>query len=146
MTRAGQMLIYDRSWYGRVLVERIEGFASKDEWQRAYAEINDFEQRLTDHGIVLTKFWIHITPEEQFARFTSRAGDPIKSWKLTDEDWRNRAKWYDYEQAAHDMIARTDTLQAPWVLVAGNDKYYARMKVMKTLCERLGSRLEEKKS
>jgi polyphosphate kinase 2 (PPK2 family) len=142
MSRAGHMTIYDRSWYGRVLVERIEGFADRDEWQRAYAEINDFEKRLVDHGIVLTKFWVHITPEEQFDRFTARADSPLKRWKLTDEDWRNRQKWYDYEQAAHDMIARTDTLDAPWVLIEGNDKQYARTKVIKTLCQRLSGRFD----
>jgi polyphosphate:AMP phosphotransferase len=142
MSRAGHITIYDRSWYGRVLVERIEGFASRDEWQRAYAEINDFEKRLADHGIVLTKFWVHITPEEQFERFSARAQSPLKRWKLTDEDWRNRQKWYDYEQAAHDMIARTDTLDAPWVLIEGNDKQYARTKVIKTLCQRLSGRLD----
>ncbi len=142
MSRAGRITIYDRSWYGRVLVERIEGFASRDEWKRAYAEINDFEQRLVDHGIVLTKFWIQITPDEQFERFAARAVSPLKRWKLTEEDWRNRQKWYDYERAAHDMIARTDTFHAPWVLVEGNDKPFARVKVIKTLCTRLANRLD----
>jgi len=135
--RAGRVTIFDRSWYGRVLVERVEGFASDREWRRAYSEINDFEQQLGDHGIVLVKFWVHITREEQEARFKSREETPYKRWKLNDEDWRNRQKWDLYEVAAHRMIERTSTRTAPWVLVEGNDKRYARIKVLERVCYNL---------
>jgi len=138
VSRAGRLTVFDRSWYGRVLVERVEGFAREDEWRRAYAEINDFEEQLTEHGILLSKFYLHITPEEQLARLTSRLEIPHKRWKLTAEDWRNRAKWYDYELAAHEMIERTDTHAAPWTLVAANDKRFARITVLRALCEQLG--------
>ncbi|MCW8963636.1 MAG: polyphosphate:AMP phosphotransferase [Gammaproteobacteria bacterium] len=137
LSRAGRLTIFDRSWYGRVLVERVEGFATEDEWRRAYAEINDFEEQLTEHGIVLLKYWIHITEEEQLARFEAREQTPHKRWKLTDEDWRNREKWHDYSVAVHDMVQHTDTRSAQWTLVEGNDKRYARIKVLKTLCEGL---------
>lgn len=126
----GQIAIFDRSWYGRVLVERIEGFATKDEWKRAYAEINHFEQLLTDGNYIILKFWIHVDKEEQLKRFKERAANPYKSWKLTDEDWRNRAKFDLYEEAANEMFEKTDTEQAPWILVPGNDKYYARILVL----------------
>jgi len=135
LSRAGRVLIFDRSWYGRVLVERVEGFATQSEWRRAYAEINDFEQQFLDHGIVLVKFWLHITKEEQAARFKSRQETPYKKWKLTDEDWRNREKWDEYETAVNDMIERTSTRISPWILVEGNDKRYARIKVLKALCD-----------
>ncbi|MFO1153027.1 MAG: polyphosphate kinase [Rhodospirillales bacterium] len=137
LSRAGRLTIYDRSWYGRVLVERVERFASEAEWRRAYAEINDFEDQLARHGIVLCKFWIHITAEEQLARFEHRQGIAYKRWKLTDEDWRNREKWGDYELAVNDMVERTSTRQAPWTLVPGNDKRSARLKVLETVVERL---------
>ncbi len=137
LQRAGRILIFDRSWYGRVLVERVEGFATDAEWQRAYAEINDFEQRLIDHGIVVMKYWMHITKDEQLRRFKNRAKIPYKRWKLTEEDWRNREKWDEYEQAVNDMVARTSTFIAPWTLIEGNDKRYARLKVIDTFCERL---------
>jgi polyphosphate:AMP phosphotransferase len=143
LSRAGRMTIYDRSWYGRVLVERVEGFAAEHEWRRAYAEINDFEQQLVEHGIVLLKYWVHITKDEQLERFRLREQTPYKSWKLTDEDWRNREKWDDYERAVHDMVQNTSTLNAPWTLVEGNDKRYARIKVLKTLCERLEGALDK---
>jgi polyphosphate:AMP phosphotransferase len=141
LPRAGRVTVFDRSWYGRVLVERIEGFASDLDWRRSYAEINDFEQQLVEHGAVLLKFWLHISPEEQELRFKARQETPYKRWKLTDEDWRNREKWDSYEIAVHDMIERTSTKAAPWVLVEGNDKKYARIKVLKTLCEKLEERL-----
>ena len=126
----GQIAIFDRSWYGRVLVERIEGFATEDEWKRAYAEINNFEKLLTDESYIILKFWIHVDKDEQLKRFEERAANPYKSWKLTDEDWRNRAKFDLYEEAANDMFARTDSEQAPWILVPGNDKLYARIHVL----------------
>jgi polyphosphate:AMP phosphotransferase len=145
LSRAGRIIIFDRSWYGRVLVERVEGFASEDEWRRAYAEINDFEEQLTDHGIVLLKYWMHITNDEQLERFKAREQVPHKRWKLTEEDWRNREKWEEYEYAAHDMVEHTSTHAAPWVLVEANDKPYARIKVLKTFCNSLEQALEARK-
>ena len=127
----GQIAIFDRSWYGRVLVERLEGFATKDEWERAYDEINDFERLLTDGDYIIIKFWIHIDKEEQLNRFNARAQDPYKAWKLTDEDWRNREKFDDYVTVADEMFEKTDSENAPWVLVAGNNKQYARIQVLK---------------
>lgn len=127
----GSIAIFDRTWYGRVLVERIEGFATKDEWQRAYEEINEFEKVLTDDGYLILKFWIHISPEEQLERFNARQVDPYKLWKLTDEDWRNREKWPAYVEAANEMIAKTDEKNAPWFLIEGNDKKYARLEVLR---------------
>ncbi len=143
LPRGGRLTIFDRSWYGRVLVERVEGFAGEEEWRRAYEEINRFESQLTSHGAVLIKFWVHITPEEQLDRFKARMETPYKRWKLTDEDWRNRARWHDYEIAAHDMMERTSRSSAPWVLVEGNDKRFARVKVIKTVCDRLAEALGE---
>lgn len=137
LSRAGRMTIFDRSWYGRVLVERVEGFAAPHEWRRAYAEINDFEDHLIEHGIVLLKFWLHVSPEEQLRRFEERRTIPYKAWKLTEEDWRNRDRWADYELAVNDMVEHTSTRRAPWVLVESNDKNHARIKVLKTLCDRL---------
>jgi polyphosphate kinase 2 (PPK2 family) len=138
LSRAGRMTIFDRSWYGRVLVERVEGFAEEAEWKRAYAEINEFEDQLVEHGIVLCKFWFHITKDEQLARFKARELTPYKRWKLTDEDWRNREKWDDYEAAVDDMIEHTSTTLAPWTLIEANDKRFARIKVLATICDRLG--------
>ena len=143
LSRAGRVTIWDRSWYGRVLVERVEGFAAPEDWQRAYAEINDFEYDLIDHGIVLIKFWLHITEDEQLRRFEHRAATPYKRWKLTEEDWRNRQKWPAYEQAVSDMITRTSTRHAPWVLVESNCKRFARLKVISTVCDRLEAKLEK---
>ena len=137
LSRAGELTIFDRSWYGRVLVERVEGFATLEEHQRAFAEINHFEQQLVDRGIVLVKFWLHITKDEQLRRFRERQQTPHKRWKITDEDWRNRRKWNDYEQAVKEMVARTSARRAPWVLVEANDKYFARIKVLRTLADRL---------
>jgi polyphosphate:AMP phosphotransferase len=135
--RAGYVTLYDRSWYGRVLVERVEGFARPEEWSRAYLEINDFEHQLAAHGIVLAKFWMHVDAKEQLRRFKERETVAWKRHKIGPEDWRNREKWEAYEQAVSDMIARTSTAQAPWTLVAANDKRFARVTVVETLCARL---------
>jgi len=145
MSRAGRITLFDRSWYGRVLVERVEGFAMEEEWRRAYSEINEFEQQLTRHGTVLLKCWIHITKDEQFKRFKERETIPHKQWKLTEEDWRNREKWDAYEMAANDLVEHTSTNAAPWVIVEGNDKAYARVKVITTLCDRLEAALKNSK-
>ncbi|MEM6461202.1 MAG: polyphosphate:AMP phosphotransferase [Pseudomonadota bacterium] len=137
LPRDGHIAIFDRSWYGRVLVERIEGFASEDDWRRSFAEINDFEEQLIEHGTVLVKCWLHITKDEQLARFKLREKTPYKRWKLTKEDWRNREKWGEYENAVNDMVQFTSTAAAPWTLVEGNDKRFARVKVLRAFCERL---------
>lgn len=137
LPREGYATIYDRSWYGRVLVERVEGFASADEWQRSYQEINDFEEHLVEHGMTIIKFWVHISHAEQLRRFKEREGDPRKQHKITEEDWRNREKWDDYKIAVNDMIAHTSTARAPWTLVSGNDKLYARIQILKTIADRL---------
>jgi polyphosphate:AMP phosphotransferase len=142
LPRAGVFMIFDRSWYGRVLVERVEGFAKPDEWLRAYNEINDFEEQLVSHGIVLVKYWLHVTPEEQLRRFKERERLSYKSWKLTDEDWRNREKWDSYAAAVNEMIERTSTRLTPWTLVEANDKYHARIKTIDTICERLEGALK----
>jgi AMP-polyphosphate phosphotransferase len=140
--RAGRVLIFDRSWYGRVLVERVEGFASEPEWRRAYNEINDFEAQLGEHGILLVKFWLHIDAEEQLRRFQTRQETPFKKYKLTADDYRNRQRWHDYELAVEDMVARTSTSEAPWHLVACNDKPWARIVVLKTYYVALKRRLQ----
>jgi len=140
--RDGRIAVFDRSWYGRVLVERVEGFAREDEWRRAYAEINEFEQQLVEHGIVLLKFWLHISKEEQFQRFKHREATPHKRWKLTEEDWRNRKKWTAYERAVNDMVQYTSTPAARWTLVEGNDKRYARIAVLRHYRERLAAAVE----
>lgn len=141
LSRAGRTTIFDRSWYGRVLVERVEGFCSEEAWKRAYGEINDFEQQLVEHGTVVVKFWLNITQEEQLQRFERRETIDYKRWKLTDEDWRNREKWPLYESAVNDMIEKTSTRYAPWTLVAANDKPYARLKVLESFCNALETRL-----
>lgn len=140
--KAGHVAVYDRTWYGRVMVERIEGFCSTEEWQRAYKEINQFEETLYHAGAVVLKFWMHIDQEEQERRFRERQENPAKQWKITDEDWRNREKWDLYEQAVDEMLIRTSTTYAPWVIVPGNDKYYARVKVLETVVNALEERLE----
>jgi polyphosphate:AMP phosphotransferase len=137
LPRAGRITIFDRSWYGRVLVERVETLAAPAEWQRAYAEINQFEDQLIDHGTVLVKYWIHVTKDEQLRRFRARQASAVKRWKITAEDWRNRQRWDAYEQAVNEMIERTSTHDAPWTLIAGNDKAYARIAVLRTACDRL---------
>ena len=140
----GQIAIFDRSWYGRVLVERVEGFAKEEAWKRAFKEINSFERQLKDFGTILAKFWIHISQEEQFRRFEERKAIGYKSWKLTDEDWRNRQKWSVYEEAVEEMLVKTSTKTAPWCLVEGNDKYWARVKVLSGLVEILSAELDYK--
>ncbi len=135
--RAGLVTIFDRSWYGRVLVERVEGFARADEWGRAYLEINDFEEQLQRHGILLVKYWLHLSAEEQLRRFEERKTVAYKAHKITDEDWRNRAKWDAYEEAVNDMIEHTSTRSAPWTVVAGNDKRWARVQVLDAFRRRL---------
>ncbi|MCB1123839.1 MAG: polyphosphate:AMP phosphotransferase [Verrucomicrobiae bacterium] len=130
--KAGHIAIYDRSWYGRVMVERLEGFCSQAEWKRAYDEINETEEHWTNGGTILLKFWIHIDPEEQLSRFKAREANPVKRWKITDEDWRNREKWERYKIAVEDMINLTNKPNAPWVVVEGNNKPFARIKVLET--------------
>jgi polyphosphate:AMP phosphotransferase len=141
LPRAGYVTIFDRSWYGRVLVERVEGLASASEWQRAYSEINDFEAQLCDSGIVLLKFWLHIDPDEQLRRFQARETTPYKKYKITQEDYRNRDQWPRYKQAVHDMILHTSTAYAPWYLISSHDKRWGRIEVLKTYCQRLEKRL-----
>ena len=141
LPRAGTTTIFDRSWYGRVLVERVEGFAREDEWRRAYLEINDFEEQLAEGGAVVSKFWIHIGKDEQLLRFRQREEIPFKRHKITAEDWRNRDKWDDYQAAINDMVTHTSTEFAPWTLVAGNDKKFARVQIVKTLCKHLEAAL-----
>lgn len=140
--KAGHMAIFDRTWYGRVLVERIEGFAKKAEWKRAYREINDMEEQFTNAGCIVLKFWMHVDRDEQERRFHERENIPEKQWKITEEDWRNRARWDDYEEAVDEMIVRTSTEQAPWIVVEANSKYYARIKVLETVVEALEKRLK----
>ncbi len=143
LPRKGRVTIYDRSWYGRVLVERIEGFCSEADWMRAYTEINDFEEQLDRSGTVLCKFWVQISKEEQLRRFKERERMRFKRFKITPEDWRNRKKWDLYQSAAADMIERTSTKGAPWTLIEANDKKFARVKVLKTLCKRIERALDE---
>jgi len=141
--RVGRFALFDRSWYGRVLVERVEGLASEFDWARAYSEINDFEQQLADNGAIVIKFWLAISKDEQYRRFRERQQTAFKRFKITPEDWRNRKKWEAYEQAVCDMVDHTSTAAvAPWTLVEANDKLYARIKVLKTICERLESALK----
>lgn len=135
LERDGRATLFDRSWYGRVMVERVEKFATEAEWMRAYGEINEFEQELVAHGSIVAKFFIHISKEEQLLRFHAREEQAHKRHKITKEDWRNREKWSEYEGAINQMIEQTDTEMAPWTLVPGNDKYYARVKILKTLCK-----------
>ncbi len=145
MPKDGHVAIFDRTWYGRVMVERIEGFCTKEEWQRAYKEINDMEKDLHDAGAIVIKFWMHIDKDEQERRFKERQENPEKQWKITDEDWRNREKWDQYEDAVNEMLLRTSTDYAPWVVVEGNDKYYARVKVLRTVVEAIEKRIKEMK-
>lgn len=143
MPKAGHIAIYDRTWYGRVMVERIEGFCTETEWKRAYREINDMEKDLADAGAIVLKFWMHIDKEEQARRFHARQENPEKQWKITEEDWRNREKWEQYEEAVDEMLIRTSTPYAPWIVVEGNDKYYARIKVLETVVNAIEERLKE---
>jgi AMP-polyphosphate phosphotransferase len=137
----GQMAIFDRSWYGRLLVERVEEFASNQEWKRAYREINEFERTLADDGAIIIKLYLHITKDEQLNRFKSREADPLKHWKITEEDWRNRRHWGENNQAAQDMFEQTSTGYAPWTVVEANYKWYARLKVLKTTIKALEAKL-----
>jgi polyphosphate kinase 2 (PPK2 family) len=137
----GQIAIFDRSWYGRVMVERIEGFCTEEEWKRAYREINQFERQLADFGTIILKFWMHISNEEQLRRFQERQDTPYKTWKLTDEDWRNRDKWDKYEAAVEEMLLKTSTVTAPWTIVEGNNKWWARVRVLRTVVDTLSREL-----
>jgi polyphosphate kinase 2 (PPK2 family) len=141
----GTMLIFDRSWYGRVLVERVEGFARADEWKRAYGEIVDFEEQLAEHGIPVLKFWLHLDPEEQARRFAAREVTGYKKYKITSEDYRNREKWDEYVAAVDEAVARTSTEFAPWHLVAANDKRWARREVLRITCRALERALEARR-
>jgi polyphosphate kinase 2 (PPK2 family) len=135
--RAGYLCFYDRSWYGRVLVERVEGFAKDPEWQRAYAEINQFEEQLVESGVVVLKFWLQVSQEEQLRRFQEREDVAYKRYKITEDDWRNREQWPLYKVAINEMVARTSTESAAWTLVEGDDKQFARIKILRTLCDGL---------
>lgn len=139
----GHIAIFDRSWYGRVLVERVEGFATEEEWRRAYREINEMEKQLTNNDAIVLKFWMQISKDEQEKRFKAREVNPQKKWKITEEDWRNRSKWDQYEVAVNEMLFRTSTKLAPWIIVEGNCKYHARLKVIKTLIDTIEEKLKE---
>lgn len=145
MPRNGQMRIFDRSWYGRVLVERVERLARPDEWQRAYEEINDFEAQIIEHGFLMLKFWLHIDPDQQLARFRAREATAYKKYKITDEDYRNREKWSAYESAVNEMVERTSKNEAPWHLVAANDKRSARVEALSIVCDALDKALKKRK-
>jgi polyphosphate:AMP phosphotransferase len=144
LPRRGRFAFFDRSWYGRVLVERVEGYCAEADWKRAYGEINDFEAALARHGVVVAKFWLAVSKDEQFKRFKLREQVEFKRFKITDEDWRNREKWDAYEAAVCDMVDRTSTASAPWTLVEANNKYHARIKVLRTLCEAVEAALANK--
>lgn len=145
LPRTGHVAIFDRSWYGRVLVERVEGLCADADWMRAYNEINEFERDLTEWGAVVLKFWIHIDQQTQFARFKERQSNPEKQWKISDEDWRNRLKWPQYEEAVAEMFEKTSTEYAPWHIIESNDKLYARIKVLRIVVEAMEKAIEEKK-
>ncbi|HKH64155.1 MAG TPA: UDP-galactose-lipid carrier transferase [Solirubrobacterales bacterium] len=133
----GGMTVFDRSWYGRVLVERVEGFAEEDEWRRGYEEINSFEKTLADEGSIIVKFWLHVSADEQLKRFKARAADPLKSWKLTDEDWRNREKLPQYAEAVEEMLEQTDRPCARWRVIPAESKRFARVEVMRLVIEEI---------
>ncbi|WP_040491177.1 polyphosphate kinase 2 family protein [Ilumatobacter nonamiensis] len=133
----GGMCIFDRSWYGRLLVERVEGFATQEQWRRAYDEIVQFERSLVMEGVIVVKFWLQVSQEEQLGRFEARQHDPLKRWKLNEEDWRNREKWPQYSEAIEDMFAKTDHDLAPWDLISGEQKKWARVQFLETLNERV---------
>jgi polyphosphate:AMP phosphotransferase len=141
LPKAGHIAVFDRTWYGRVLVERVEGFCSEAEWRRAYHEINEFERSLVNAGAVVAKYWLHISSETQLARFKDREKDPTKRYKITEEDWRNRKKWGLYRAAVHDMITQTSTTYAPWTIVEADDKNWARIRCLKTLVKAIEKRL-----
>jgi polyphosphate kinase 2 (PPK2 family) len=142
MPKAGHIKIFDRSWYGRVMVERVEGFCTEGEWKRAYREINEMEQHMTHFGAVVLKFWLEIDKDEQLRRFEDRKATPYKQWKLTPDDWRNREMWDAYKQAIEEMLFRTSTPQAPWTIVESNCKWHARVKVLETVCKTIAQRLK----
>ena len=144
LPRTGHICIFDRTWYGRVMVERLEGFCSEDDWKRAYNEMNEFERQLTDWGAVVLKFWIHIDQDTQLERFNDRQNTPEKQWKLTEEDWRNREKWPQYEEAIDEMLAKTSTENAPWYIIESNDKKYARIKTLKLVIKALEKAIAER--
>ena len=143
LPKDGHIAIFDRTWYGRVMVERLEGFCSENDWQRAYNEINEFEKELDDWGAVIVKFWVQIDKDTQLARFTDRQNTPEKQWKITDEDWRNREKWDLYETAVNEMIQKTSTEYAPWHILESNDKHYARIKALKTVTDEIEKKLKK---
>jgi polyphosphate:AMP phosphotransferase len=145
LPKAGHITIFDRTWYGRVLVERVEGFCTTEEWRRAYEEINEFERQLIRFGTVVVKFWLHIDQDEQLRRFQARQQTPAKQWKITDEDWRNREKWPQYEAAINDMLERTSTHRAPWTILEANCKLYARIKGLRTVAESLERALDARR-
>ena len=139
--KAGHITIFDRSWYGRILVERVEGLCSEDEWKRAYREINEFENIITRPGTIILKFWLQVDKDTQLERFKSRQNDPEKRWKITDEDWRNRSKWKEYKIAVDEMLQKTSTITAQWTVVESNNKHYSRIKILKTVTETLEKEL-----
>ena len=141
--KTGHFAIFDRTWYGRVMVERLEGFCSENDWQRAYNEMNEFEKMLTDWGAVIVKFWVQIDKDTQLARFTDRQNTPEKQWKITEEDWRNRDKWDLYEDAVNEMLQKTSTAFAPWYILESNDKKYARIKALEILINALEAQLQK---
>jgi polyphosphate:AMP phosphotransferase len=143
LPRHGHVAIFDRTWYGRVLVERVEGYCTEADWLRAYSEINDFEHEMIEAGVIVVKFWLQISQAEQLRRFKEREKIEFKRFKITEEDWRNREKWHDYQQAICDMVERTSTGEAPWTLVEANDKNYARVKILRTLCQSLEAALSQ---
>lgn len=143
MPKDGHIAIFDRTWYGRVMVERIEGFCEEDEWKRAYQEINQMERHIANSGAIVLKFWMHIDKDEQKRRFLERQNTPSKQWKITDEDWRNREKWEQYEEAVNEMLLRTSTTYAPWIIVEGNNKYYARIKVLESVILAIEERIKD---
>jgi polyphosphate kinase 2 (PPK2 family) len=141
LPRKGRLAIFDRSWYGRVLVERVEGYCAEADWMRAYGEINDFEEQIHDSGGIILKFWLSISREEQLRRFEERQNSSFKRFKITEDDWRNREKWDSYEPAVCAMLDRTSTEIAPWTLVESEDKYFGRIKILRTLCGRIEENL-----
>ncbi|MBP7654598.1 phosphate--AMP phosphotransferase, partial [Candidatus Dependentiae bacterium] len=144
MPKAGHICMFDRTWYGRVLVERVEGFCAIEDWKRAYKEINEVEEHLTNFGAVVVKFWLHIDKNEQMRRFEERQKLEHKKWKITEEDWRNREKWDAYKSAVDEMLFRTSTVNAPWTIVEANDKFYARTKILKTVINAVEKKLKKK--
>ncbi len=144
LPKDGHIAIFDRTWYGRVMVERLEGFCSENDWKRAYNEMNEFEKELSDWGAVVIKFWVHIDKDTQLARFTDRQNNPEKQWKITEEDWRNREKWDVYEEAIDEMIAKTSTENAPWYIIQSNNKYYARIQAIQIVIDEIEKKLRKK--